>query len=61
MLRPAAVPPTIAPTPRLAPAEATRRWAACLPQIFEVEPLACQPSRDRRSRRPFAGYAADFE
>jgi len=36
-----AVPPTIVPTPRLAPSEATRRWAALLQQIFEVDPLAC--------------------
>jgi hypothetical protein len=29
------------PAPRLAPTEATRRWAALLPQFFEVNPLAC--------------------
>ena len=34
-------PPLIVPAPRLAPTEATRRWAALLQQIFEVEPLAC--------------------
>ena len=34
-------PPAIAPAPRLAPTEATRRWAALLQQIFEVDPLAC--------------------
>jgi hypothetical protein len=33
--------PTIAPAPRLAPTEASRRWAALLQQIFEVDPLAC--------------------
>jgi hypothetical protein len=27
--------------PRLAPTEVTRRWAALLRQIFEVDPLAC--------------------
>jgi len=37
----AAVPPAIVPAPRLAPTEATRRWAALLQQIFEVDPLAC--------------------
>jgi len=26
---------------RLAPTEGTRRWAALLQQIFEVDPLAC--------------------
>ncbi|MDA1081673.1 MAG: transposase, partial [Gemmatimonadetes bacterium] len=34
-------PPLIVPAPRLAPTEATRRWAALLQQIFEVDPLAC--------------------
>ena len=34
-----AVPMAIAP--RLAPTEATRRWAALLRQIFEVDPLLC--------------------
>lgn len=38
---PANGPPAIVPAPRLAPAEATRRWAALLQQIFEVDPLAC--------------------
>ena len=37
----AAVPPAIVPAPRLAPTEASRRWAALLQQIFEVDPLAC--------------------
>ncbi len=37
----AAVPPAIVPAPRLAPSEATRRWATLLQQIFEVDPLAC--------------------
>ena len=37
----AAMPTAIVPAPRLAPAEATRRWAALLQQIFEVDPLAC--------------------
>ena len=31
----------IIPAPRVAPTEATRRWAALLQQIFEVDPLAC--------------------
>ena len=31
----------IVPAPRLAPTEATRRWAALLQQIFEVDPLTC--------------------
>jgi hypothetical protein len=34
-------PPAIVPAPRVAPTEATRRWAALLQQIFEVDPLAC--------------------
>ncbi len=34
-------PPLIVPATRLAPTEATRRWAALLQQIFEVDPLAC--------------------
>ncbi len=35
-------PPTpIVTTPRLAPTEASRRWAALLRQIFEVDPLRC--------------------
>jgi len=33
--------PAIVPAPRLAPTEATHRWAALLQQIFEVDPLAC--------------------
>jgi len=37
--------PAIVPAPRLAPTEATRRWAALLQQIFEVDPLACPPCR----------------
>ena len=37
----AAVAPAIVPAPRLAPTEASRRWAALLQQIFEVDPLAC--------------------
>ena len=31
----------IIPAPRLAPTEASRRWAALLQQIHEVDPLAC--------------------
>jgi len=31
----------IVTAPRLAPTEATRRWAALLRQIYEVDPLAC--------------------
>jgi hypothetical protein len=27
--------------PKLAPTEATRRWAALLRQIFELDPLVC--------------------
>jgi hypothetical protein len=34
-------PPLIVPATRLAPTEVTRRWAALLQQIFEVDPLAC--------------------
>ena len=34
-------PPLIVPATRLAPTEATRRWAALLQQMFEVDPLAC--------------------
>jgi hypothetical protein len=34
-------PPLIVPATRLAPSEATRRWAALLQQMFEVDPLAC--------------------
>jgi hypothetical protein len=34
-------PPAMVSAPRLAPTEATRRWAALLQQIFEVDPLAC--------------------
>ena len=35
----------IVPAPRLAPTEASRRWAALLQQIFEVDPLACPTCR----------------
>ena len=41
----AAMPTAIVPAPRLAPPEATRRWAALLQQIFEVDPLACPTCR----------------
>jgi hypothetical protein len=34
-------PSAIVPAPRLAPTEASRRWAALLQQIVEVDPLAC--------------------
>ena len=34
-------PPAIVPATRLAPTKSTRRWAALLQQIFEVDPLAC--------------------
>ncbi len=37
----AEVPRAIVTTPRLAPTEASRRWAALLRQIFEVDPLRC--------------------
>jgi hypothetical protein len=37
----AGMPTAILHAPRLAPPGATRRWAALLPQIFEVDPLAC--------------------
>ena len=37
-------PPVIVAAPRLAPTEATRRWAL-LQQIFEVDPLACPSCR----------------
>ena len=38
-------PPAIVPAPRLAPTEAARRRAALLPQIVEVDPLACPTGR----------------
>ena len=40
---PAAVdsPAPLVPAPRLPPTEATRRWAALLQEIFEVDPLVC--------------------
>ena len=38
-------PAPIVPAPRLAPTEATRRWAALLRQIFEVDPLVCPKCR----------------
>ena len=41
----AAVAPATVPAPRLAPTEASRRWAALLQQIFEVGPLACPTCR----------------
>ena len=40
--------------PTLAPTEATRRWAALLRQIFEVDPLVCPrcvPARPASSPR----------
>ena len=37
----AAAPLAIVPAPRLAPTEASRRWAALLRQLFEVDPLRC--------------------
>ena len=42
---PAAVdsPAPLVPAPRLPPTEATRRWAALLQEIFEVDPLVCPP------------------
>jgi hypothetical protein len=42
-------PPAIVPAPRLAPTEASRRWAALLQQIFEVDPLAAHRSVLARS------------
>jgi len=44
----AATPPAIIPAPRLAPTEASRRWAALREQIFEVDPLACPTCRGPR-------------
>ena len=41
----AETPPAIVPAPRLAPTEATRRWAAVLQPIFAVDPLACPTCR----------------
>ena len=35
-----AAPPVIIPATRLAPTEASRRWATLLQQMFEVDPLA---------------------
>ena len=40
-----AVPPVVVPAPRLAPPEATRRRAALLQQIVQVDPLACPTCR----------------
>jgi len=34
-------PPAMVAAERLAPTEASRRWAALLQQLFEVDPLAC--------------------
>ncbi|MBK8058682.1 MAG: hypothetical protein IPK33_12695 [Gemmatimonadetes bacterium] len=39
-------PPTIVPARPLAPTEASRRWAALLQQIFEVDPLVCPTCHD---------------
>ena len=39
------VPPAIVRALQLASPEATRRWAALLPQSFEVHPLACPMGR----------------
>jgi len=39
-------PTAIAPAPRLAPPAASRRWAALLQQIFDVDPLACPSCHD---------------
>ena len=36
-----AAPPASVPALRLSPTEASRRWAALLQQVFEVDPLAC--------------------
>ncbi|MFN8859912.1 MAG: hypothetical protein ACK5ZR_06315 [Gemmatimonadaceae bacterium] len=33
--------PAIVSAPRLAPTEASRRWATLLQQMFEVDPLVC--------------------
>lgn len=41
----AETPPRIVRAPRLAPSAATRRWAALLQQILEVDPLACPTCR----------------
>ena len=38
---PADAPVPMVVAPKLAPTEATRRWAALLRQLFEVDPLAC--------------------
>jgi hypothetical protein len=42
-------PPAIASASRLAPTEASRRWASLLHRIFEVGPLAC-PTRHHAMR-----------
>jgi len=42
---PAIAPPAIVPALRLASTEATRRWAALLSQIVEVDLLACPTCR----------------
>jgi len=50
----AELPPAIVPAPRLAPTEATRRWAALRQQIFEVDPRACPTCH--RAMRIVAGF-----
>ena len=56
-------PPVIIPAPRLAPTEAARRWAALLPQIFEVNPARVShlPRRDagRRLHHSSVGDRSD--
>lgn len=37
--------PMLIPAPRVAPTEATRRWAVLVQQIVEVDPLACPTCR----------------
>ena len=42
----AAAPAPMVTAPRLAPTEVSRRWAALLQQIFEVDPLVCPQCAD---------------
>ena len=51
-------PPLIVPATRLAPSEATRRWAALLQQMFEVDPLACPTCRGAMRLVAFITQAA---
>ena len=51
--------PAIVPAPRLAPTDASRRWAALIQQIFEVDPLACPATAKRWTERLSANNMLD--